>query len=145
MKTRTPGMFVIAVLLTAIVSLYGADKKKTAASGKQEKVMQVDSVSVSFIKTNPPQLKIEATGKVNSGGWTKPELKERIHIVPPIDGMYEYDFVATPPSGPATQPILSISAETVRRDVPKGMKGVTVFAAKNSKQAKLEKPSAQKK
>jgi hypothetical protein len=143
MKKLVPLISTVSVCLALAGLVNGEKPKKNAA--KSDKVMQVDRVAVYHIKTNPPQLKIEAEGKTNTGGWTNPRLVEHVYIVPPADGMWEYDFVATPPSGAATQVITPISAHAVRRDIPKGMKGVRVHASKNSKEAKLEQPAAQKK
>ncbi|HYR23046.1 MAG TPA: hypothetical protein VEP30_09020 [Chthoniobacterales bacterium] len=143
MNKIVPLITTVSVCLALAGLTTAAKPKKT--STKSDKVMEVDRVAVSYIKTNPPQLKIEAEGKTNTGGWTNPRLVERVYIVPPADGMWEYDFVATPPSGISTQVITPISAHTVRRDIPPGMKGVRVHASKNSKDAKLEHPAAEKK
>ena len=145
MKKLIPLLSTIVVCLAIAGPVHGAKPKKDAGKTKKEKVMQVDRAAVSYIKTNPPQLQIEATGKTNTGGWSEPELVEHVYIVPPADGMYEYDFVARPPSGASTQVITPISARTVRHNIPKDMKGVRVIAKTNKKEANLEQPTAQKK
>jgi hypothetical protein len=70
---------------------------------------------------------------------------EHIYVVPPADGIYEYDFVAKPPAGVHTQVLTPITAHAVRKDIPKELKGVRVIAATNKKQATLKQPPAQKK
>jgi hypothetical protein len=144
MNKLIPLFFTIVVCLAVAGSVHAAKPNKNAGKTKQEKVMQVDRVAVSYIKTNPPQLQIEAHGKTNTNGWSAPELVEHVYIVPPADGMYEYDFVATPPSGASNQVITSISARAVRHDIPKAMKGVRVIAKTNKQEAKLQQPAAKK-
>ena len=102
-----------------------------------EAVLSVEEVRLAILKSNPPQLSIFARGTVRTGGWTNPELVEVIYIVPPADGIYEYEFVATPPTGPATEALTPIEAETVRHSIPPELKGVRVKAETNSKEAKL--------
>jgi len=117
-----------------------AEPPKKNAKTKATKVLEVVRVAVSYLKSNPPQLKIDADGKTNTAGWSNAALIEHIYITPPADGMYEYDFVATPPAGIAAQVVTPISAHTVRHSIPKGMKGVRVIASKNKKEAKLSHP-----
>ena len=129
--------FITILGCMAMISSIGAakpDKKPNHV----EKIVQVDSVSVTYIKKNPPQLKIEAHGKASSMGWTKPTLSPHVYIQPPPDGIYDYDFVAIPPTGIVPQVLTPISAELVLTEIPKGMKGVRVHAKTNSKEAKLE-------
>jgi len=145
MNKLIPLLSTIVVCLAIAGSVHGAKPKKDAGKTKKEKVMQVDRVAVSYIKTNPPQLQIKADGKTNTGGWSDPELVEHVYIVPPGDGVYEYDFVARPPSGGSNQAITATSAHTVRHNIPKEMKGVRVIAKTNKKEANLERPATQKK
>ena len=141
MNTRIAVLSTIALCL-AVAGSFGADKPgKKGSKMKKEKVSEVDRVAVSYIKTNPPQLQIEADGKTGSAGWSEPELVARVYVVPPADGIYDYDFVAKPPPGVAAQVMTPISVKAIRNDVPKGMKGVRVHAQANKKEAKLEHPA----
>jgi hypothetical protein len=70
------------------------------------------------IQSAQRQLIVTAEGEVPTGGWTSPVLKRRVHVTPPADSIWEYDFVATPPSGMATQVMTPISAEDTWPDYP---------------------------
>src|SRR5256885_17056489 len=105
-----------------------------------EKIVQIDSVSVTYIKKNPPQIKIEARGKTATPNWTQPTLAGIIYVQAPPDGMWGYDFEATPPTKLGPDVLTDIRAELVLTEIPKGMKGVRVYGETNSKEAKLEGP-----
>ena len=130
----------IAILGCMVMTSSIGAAKPTKKQNHMEKITQVDSVSVTYIKTNPPQLKIEANGMAATPNWTKPTLVPRVYIQPPPDGIYDYDFEAIPPDGMTIQVLTPISAELVLTEIPKGMKGVRVHAKTNSKEAKLEGP-----
>lgn len=129
----------LAIFACLTVAASGnAETPKKNAKSKATKVLEVTRVAVSYLKSNPPQLKIDADGKTNTAGWTKPALIEHIYVTPPADGIYDYDFVATPPAGIALPVITPISAHTVRHTIPKGMKGVRIIASQNKRVAKLK-------
>lgn len=128
----------LAVFACLILAGSGnAETPKKTAKSKATKVLEVTRVAVSYLKSNPPQLKIDADGKTNTTGWSKPALIEHIYIKPPADGIYDYDFVATPPAGISQPVITPISATTIRKTIPKEMKGVRIIASKNKKVAKV--------
>ena len=89
-----------------------------------------------ILKSNPPQLSVEATGTTRTSGWTNPRLEPRIYIQPPADGIYVFDFVADRPDGISNPAITPISA-TNKVTSPQWAKGVRVVAETNSKQEKL--------
>ena len=70
-----------------------------------EKILEVLEVELAILESFPPQLQITARGMVPTAGWTNPRLEPFIFIQPPPDGIYEFDFVADPPSGVAAQVI----------------------------------------
>lgn len=109
-----------------------SEKSKTM---KSELVYKVDSVRFALLKSNPPQYQIEAKGEVRTGGWSNPKLTAVVYVHPPADGIYEYTFTATPPSGMATQAITPISATEPLTSTPAGFRGVRVRAETNSKEA----------
>jgi hypothetical protein len=102
-----------------------------------ELVLSVEEVQLSILKSDPPQLAIFARGTVRTGGWSNPELVEIIYVTPPADGFYEYEFRATPPTGPSTDALTPIEAKTVRHSIPPELKGVRVIAETNRQEAKL--------
>ncbi len=61
------------------------------------------SVLCDIEKSNPPNLIVQAKGKVLTEGWTNPVLSRREYAIPPPDGMWEYDLYADRPEGPVPQ------------------------------------------
>jgi len=105
-------------------------------------VMDVKSASVSVLKnTSKPNelIAVSASGQVPTTGWTNPMLVGVIHIVPPADGIWDFEFVATKPTGIVGQVVLPIHASTVER-MPPWFKGVRVHARTNSVVAMLGVP-----
>jgi hypothetical protein len=96
------------------------------------KVYEIKDVRLTIYKSMPPQLLIEVDATVPTPGFTDPELVEYIYVHPPLDGIYDLDFNATPPSGPTTQVLTSISAKYLMAPMPKGLKGVEIHASNNS-------------
>ncbi len=107
----------------------------------KKKVNRVENVTLKIMKSNPPILHIEANGEVVSSDWTDPELV----LVPrrppePVDGIYEFEFVAQPPTGVSQPVILPIDADYSWHDFPRDLLGVRVIAETNSKEAHLYEP-----
>ena len=103
-----------------------------------EKVLEVKEVELAVLESFPPKLRITAYGTVPTGGWTHPRLEPFIFIQPPPDGIYDFDFVADPPEGPATQVITPIGVVHLWDPLPEGVTGVRIHAAQNSKTALLD-------
>jgi hypothetical protein len=102
-----------------------------------EKVLEVTEVRLAVLESFPPKLRITAMGTVRTGGWTNPRLEPFIFIQPPPDGIYDFDFVADPPVGPATQVITPIAVTHLWDNLPRGVKGVRIHATENFKMALL--------
>jgi hypothetical protein len=104
----------------------------------KELVYSVTKVRARHVPTfaPPPEVAVEATGTVPTGGWTKPELRLRGRAA---DGFLEFDFVAQPPPRDAvvTQAFENISART-QVPVPEQVRGVRVFARTNNMTARVE-------
>jgi len=122
--------FAVAILL---ISLLGAE---ASAQDRTEKVMAVDSLTVTPSADQPRRLIVEATGTVNSSGWTQGRLVPRLCTSEPADGFLTLEFVATAPEGMVLQVLqrISASAEVILRP---GMKGVRVTGATNAVEAGL--------
>ena len=111
------------------------------------RVYEITKLAVSIRKSNPPSLSIRAEGKVNSTGWTEPELSEWIYITPPADGILDLDFTAKKPSGFVHWTVTKICADRVIKDINipgywgkgKPLKGVRVHAATNKIEHKFGK------
>ncbi|WP_430967354.1 hypothetical protein [Spongiimicrobium sp. 2-473A-2-J] len=97
------------------------------------KVLKVLEIELLIQEINPPNLVIKVKGEVTSGGWTNARLVPYIYIAPPVDGIYEFDFVADAPGGIITQPIASIDAKPYTWEAfPEELKGVKVYASSNN-------------
>jgi hypothetical protein len=103
----------------------------------KRKILEVVSIDLQILKSEPPILVITAEGNTASAGWTEGELNPYVYIMPPADGYYEFDFVAKPPSGPAGSVLTSIGAKTAWPDFPKNLKGVKIYGSKNSMKKEL--------
>jgi hypothetical protein len=106
----------------------------------KKKVDRVEKVTLKIMKSNPPILHIEANGEVVSSGWTDPELVPLVYVQPPPDGIYEFEFVAKPPTGISQPVITPIDADYSWHDFPSDLLGVRVIAQTNSKEASLYEP-----
>jgi hypothetical protein len=101
------------------------------------KVYEIKDVRLTAYRSIPPKLLIEVDAIVPTPSYTDPELVEYIYIQPPPNGIYDFDFYATPPSGITTQVLTLISAKYLMEPMPNGLKGVEVHASNNSQVALL--------
>lgn len=106
-----------------------------------QRVLDVDQIDVSLIKTMPPQLLIVASGHVPTTGWSKPALSPWFYIRVPDDGVQDFDFVAEEPHGHAGDVVLPITAETTISRDPQNywgpghpLRGVRIHARSNTKE-----------
>lgn len=102
------------------------------------RVYKVASVQAQIVKSNPPALVVCAIGAVSSSGWKNPALSPWVYIVPPADGIYDFDFVATPPDGISFPVITPIAVADVFLDPPRGLKGVRIHATANNLEALID-------
>jgi hypothetical protein len=111
-------------------------------------VYSVNGVFVDILKSNPPCLQIVAIGTVNSGGWTNARLEPAIYFAPPADGIWDFDFKATPPKwvGAASMGFVTVTAKFLWRDgidVDLSiLKGVRVRAATNTVEKRLDEDAS---
>jgi hypothetical protein len=142
-KTRSRGRWVAnpqpgAELAYRVVSLQGiAAFVPPNSNSMPESVQSVTQVSLSVLESFPPQLQITASGTVPTAGWTNPQLLPRTYIQAPLDGIYDFDFVADSPEGVVAQVVTSISANYLWQSFPSELKGVRIHAATNEQVALL--------
>lgn len=103
-----------------------------------EKILEVAEIELAVLESFPPKLRITASGTVPTGGWSNPKLDPYIYIQAPPDGIYDFNFVADPPEGVATQVISPIEAAFIMENLTSDVKGVRVHASQNSKTALLD-------
>lgn len=73
-------------------------------------VTKIRNVEAKIETTAPPNLAIEVSGEVPTGGFQNPKLVRAKYVTPPEDGIQNFFLYATPPSGPATQVISEVTA-----------------------------------
>ncbi len=100
------------------------------------KVLKVTEIELTYLKTFPPaRLQVTVFGTVPSPGWTRPRLVPYTYVQAPPDGIYDFDFVATPPADIVAKVITPIR---VRIQLPaEGVNGIRVHASLNTKEALL--------
>ena len=132
MKLRA--LCVLAILALPACSLLRFGRSSQPPGRPAELVRSVEEVIVRVMESYPEQVHITALGTAPTGGWTNPRLIP--HVRPPGSArdpeLHEFDFVAEPPAGPATQAVTSLQAVT-SFSRPPDMRGVRVFARTNSR------------
>jgi hypothetical protein len=106
------------------------------------KVYEIKDVRLTAYRSVPPKLLIEVDAIVPTPGFTDPELVEYIYVQPPPNGIYDFDFYATPPSGVTPQVLSLISVRHLMEPMPGGLRGVEVHASNNSQVALLSASSS---
>jgi hypothetical protein len=109
-----------------------------------ESILSVKDVQLKILKSNPPQLSIFATGKVSTPGWSKAELVPFMYIDPPLDGIYDFTFMAIRPEDIVPQVISPIEAGYIMKPLSDTIKGVRVLAKENNVVAMLDRPKSGK-
>ncbi|MCM0147412.1 hypothetical protein KCN56_02365 [Photobacterium galatheae] len=105
------------------------DKERKMAA--ETKLFQVSDIKMVLLKSNPPQLEVTVYGDTTTSGWKNVRLNPFVYVITPMDGIYEFDFVAVPPEGPAAQVITPVEASYTILSVPNELKGIRVYALSN--------------
>jgi len=98
-------------------------------------VMSVVSVVFNQTKSLPPILLLHAKGTVPTGGWTNGRLSPHVYLSPPKDGIWDFSFIATMPTGHAIQVVSGVESEVLALSKPEWCKGVRVHASSNAIEA----------
>ena len=91
-------------------------------------ILQVDAIDLLVMESYPVQRVIVAEGTVPSGGWTAPRLMPRRQGALTVDGIFEADFMATPPEGPAIAVLSPIDVRHKLDPYPENLRGIRIFA-----------------
>ena len=92
-------------------------------------VLEVTAIRVEQLKTLPRRLQVSVAGTVQSPGWSNPQLVPYTYVQAPPDGIYDYDFVATPPTDVTSKAITPIR---LRTELPaEGVNGLRIHATQN--------------
>ena len=103
-------------------------------------IFEITDLHVGILESFPPQLDITVRGTVTSAGWTDPHLRPYTYVQAPPDGVYDFDCVATPPKGVATQVMTPIRLRVVLPGA--GINGIRVHAVQNSQEVILKPTGA---
>lgn len=95
------------------------------------KILFVDTVTAFKTGKQPTMLVVNVVGRSSSSGWTGGNLSERHYLMPPSDGILDFDFYATPPSQMSLA-VLSPVAASTSIECPPWCKGVRVHASINA-------------
>jgi hypothetical protein len=72
-------------------------------SEKTEVIIQLNAVKIaSPISLMSPAYAVIAVGQFRSGGWSNPRLIPVVYVQPPVDGIWDIEFIADKPSSLAT-------------------------------------------
>lgn len=97
-----------------------------------KKIMEVTEVTVQATEKNPSIISIISKGNVSSGGWSNARLIPYDNKQTPVDGIYNFDFVADAPSGISIDVISEIASKEILFDnSSKQLKGVKINASEN--------------
>ncbi len=100
-------------------------------------VYRVDDVTAALLESDPPKLNVTAQGTVPTQGWSNPELTPYVYVMPPLDGIQDFGFIAEPPIGIVPQVLTPITASYTMDSPPSWLLGVRVHASTNAKEAFL--------
>jgi len=122
-----------SILLPVILAL--AAVAATAAPAAPKLIFKIDKVTAAIIKG---RLVVNASGAVNSGGWTAP----RLHLLPhkPEDNTETIEFLAQPPIDEAVviQALLPIQTTAVFPLPHYGVTQIKVVSETNAVMAPLQ-------
>lgn len=100
------------------------------------KIFSVQNACFHINKSKPPQIVVHAAGTVNSSGWSNGRLIPWTYVDQPQDGVQDFDFIATAPSGFVLW-VMSPLAGLGSIQHGSWMKGVRVHAATNNVEISL--------
>jgi hypothetical protein len=98
---------------------------------------KVEGAQVFILKLPEPLkelLSINATGTVPTTGWTALRLVPRYYVMPPRDGLWDFDFIGDRPQGIVGQVVLPVAAHSWVY-APQWCRGVRIHSASNSVEA----------
>ena len=101
-------------------------------------VPSITDVTVSMLKSNPPQLEIDAKGYSGLGVWEQAHLSVREYVTPPADGFQEIDMIGNQVSE-HEKIITNFDLTITIQQYPDWLKGVRVRGAENFMEAMLSK------
>jgi hypothetical protein len=132
---------IIGLITVALLLCEAAD----AAAAKKTKIYQIDKVKLSVSAVS--KINVTAMGKVGTGGWTDPQLvpssKSSKKADDPNVVTLHFDFVASKPTGVATEAITEIGPAEATCPAPGAGKTlkVIVHSETNEKSDTIKSPN----
>jgi hypothetical protein len=99
---------------------------------ESESILEIAEVNLFVLKSFPSQLQIVASGIAPTSGWSNPQLVPYTYVQAPPDGIYDFDFVATPPQDIVAEVITPIRAQYIWPIFPQELSGVRIHTSTNS-------------
>jgi hypothetical protein len=128
MSTRTRIVLSGAGALLFLLTALSRAEEKPKETIQLKRVPIINNVTYKLQTSDPPNLIVTAEGTVPTGGWTEVQLVRRIYLKEPADGIWEYDLLAKPPSGLASQALTPVKASDTWEMVDaKKLKGLRVY------------------
>lgn len=93
-------------------------------------VFEIINVDVQVAERQPPFATVLVKGTARTGGWKNMELRPLQTFAPEV-GMRSFTLVGTPPDGPATQAITTVTAAFTIDPLPADVKTIRVLAETN--------------
>lgn len=97
-----------------------------------EIILEIAEVNLFVLKSFPSQLQIVASGIAPTSGWSNPQLVPYTYVQAPPDGIYDFDFMATPPQDIVAEVITPIRAQYIWPIFPQELSGVRIHTSTNS-------------
>jgi hypothetical protein len=103
-------------------------------------VYSVNLVGVDVLESRPPKYHIRACGQATTTGWSNGRLRPIPTKKPPADGIYDFEFIADPPTGIVAEVITPIASHPLLWQPGDGseVEGVRVIASANSMVRRIE-------
>jgi len=137
---------VIAASLVALVPGQIGASVATAQEGKGKAGEGCNLVHVPVIKDiqlkydGMKSIEITVTGEVPTAGYKGHVLIRRVYVMPPADGIWEYDMFTCKPGGIVAQVITPVVAKETWESPPRNLKGIQVYGSKEPKEVAIKWP-----
>jgi hypothetical protein len=101
------------------------------------KVYSVTHIHAHLLPSKPETLVVFVIGAAPTSGWTRIALSPWAYIVPPEDGIQDFDLEGMPPSEPSLNVITPVATAAAIPNPPRWLKGVRIHASSGHKEILL--------
>lgn len=103
-------------------------------------ILEVLAVDLRIVSRIPLEVWIESVGTTPTPGWRAPQLIAHTYRMPPLDGIYDFDFEAVSSEPPDTDsPEIRVNHHAI---LPAHAIGVRVISQSNAIETELPAPTA---